>query len=188
MSPITTRAPASARTSAMPLPIPWAAPVTMATCPSKLKFAAIAQPPCLQSLKLRLQLGIYLSEAIVSNWRHTGSKSPEDSPSMYNHVQLITLAQLEHHMRELSLPPIVASRLLQCVKSICASRPGGCSCSKYTSLSGPFSARQSLIRFCNVRRCDLAEPARMTLVQPLKYRRRAEYPVHIRLELRLYSF
>ena len=31
-----------------------------------------------------------------------------------------------------------------------------------------------------------AEPARMTLVQPLEDRRRCEYPVHIRLEHRLY--
>ena len=51
-------------------------------------------------------------------------------------------------------PPIVTFRLSQCVKSIWASRPGGCSCSKYTSRSGPFSARQSLNRLCKVRRCD----------------------------------
>ena len=52
-------------------------------------------------------------------------------------------------------PPIVTPSSPQCVKSICASRPGGCFCSKYTSRSGPCSARQSLIRRCNVRRCDL---------------------------------
>ena len=50
-------------------------------------------------------------------------------------------------------PPIVTSKLSQCVKSICASRPGGCFCSKYTSRSGPLSARQSLNRLCKVRRC-----------------------------------
>ena len=45
---------------------------------------------------------------------------------------------------------MVTPRKLAWVKSIWASRPGGCSWGKYTSRSGPCSARQSCNRRCSV--------------------------------------
>ena len=46
---------------------------------------------------------------------------------------------------------MVTPRELPWVKSNWASRPGGCSWGKYTSWSGPLSARQSCNRRCRVR-------------------------------------
>ena len=52
-----------------------------------------------------------------------------------------------------STPAIVMPSSVACVKSIDAMRPGTCSCGKYTSLSGPRSARHSRTRRCKVRSC-----------------------------------
>ena len=49
---------------------------------------------------------------------------------------------------------MVTPRELPWVKSNWASRPGGCSWGKYTSWSGPFSARQSCNRRCSVLRWE----------------------------------
>ncbi len=52
-----------------------------------------------------------------------------------------------------STPAMVTPSSVACVKSIDPMRPGTCSCGKYTSLSGPRSARHSRTRRCNVRIC-----------------------------------
>ena len=58
--------------------------------------------------------------------------------------------ELEEQMRERP-PAIVTPSSVPWVKSIAASRPGTATCSKYTSGSGPCSARHSRNRRCSVR-------------------------------------
>jgi len=60
--------------------------------------------------------------------------------------------ELEEQVRE-GPPCTVTPRSLQLVKSSAPSRPGGCSCSKNTSFSPPYSARHSRMRRCSVRSC-----------------------------------
>ena len=58
--------------------------------------------------------------------------------------------ELEQQVRE-RLAGDGDAELPACVKSNGASRPGGCTCGKYTSCSGPRNARHSRTRRCSVR-------------------------------------
>ena len=62
----------------------------------------------------------------------------------------------------------------QWVKSNWASRPGGCTWGKYTSRSGPCSARQSCNRRCSVRSWDALNRPGYCLAQPVDNCRRLQ--------------